>query len=590
MTMKPKLKFGRKGTFLAAVLLTLAAASAYSQSPWAATQPAGPVALSGATLNGMATARGHSTAAWFEWGGDASYGHATALTNIGTSGLVARVSASIDGLAPGTTYHYRLVGSNDLGTVYGADSVFTTGMKVATWTDLSGLRPAIPPGLTNVVGIANGHGHSLAITSDGTVAAWGVGIPFMTGDYGQTNVPAGLSNVVAVAGGWVHSLALRQDGTVIVWGKYMSPLKAAYVPAGLSNAVAIAGGDSHSVALKSDGTVVAWGDNSFQQISVPHGLTNAVAIAAGSSHSLALRADGTVVAWGSDSGSPTPPSWLSNVVAISSETWHNLALRQDGTVVAWGNNSYGQSSVPVGLTNVLAIAAGMTHSLALKTDGTLVAWGDPRYVTNVPSGLSNVTAISSGDEHSSALAPVNLPPRALAKSATSAVNADVIISLAGWDPNGDTLSFRITSPPTKGTLYQYTGSGRGDAITAPDTPVSDALRVVFSPSLDSLGAPYTTFGFSTSDGQYESPPALATVTILPPPLVQAASFVQSSSNAGFALSFNGLSNAAYSVQASTNLVDWSRLGSAAQPSPSQFSFLDTGATNQPRRFYRVTSP
>ena len=324
---------------------------------------------------------------------------------------------------------------------------------------------------------------------------------------------------------------------------------------------------------------------------MPHGLTNVVAIAAGSSHNLALRADGTVVAWGTDSGgSPTPPSSLSNVVAISSETWHNLALRQNGTVVAWGANTFGQSSVPTGLTNVLAIAAGLEHSLALKTDGTLVAWGIASYVTNLSTGLSNVVAISSGDYHSLALTPANLPPRALARTATGAVNTDTIISLTGWDPNTDAISFRITTLPTNGTLYQYTGSGRGEAISAPDTPVDDPLRVLFSPAPDSFGAPYTTFGFSARDGQYDSPPALETIKILPPPLLQAVSFVQSSSNAGFALSFSGFSNAAYSVQASTNLVDWSRLGSAAQPSPSQFSFLDTGATNQPRRFYRVATP
>jgi Regulator of chromosome condensation (RCC1) repeat len=576
-------------------LLMLAAAPALSQSPWAATQPAGPVGQAGATLNGMATARGYATAAWFEWGGDASYGHATTLTNIGTNRQVARVSAPIDGLAPGTTCHYRLVASNDFGTAFGADNVFTTGMKGATWNDPSGSSgnyPAIPRGLTNIVGQACGHVHSLAITSDGAVVTWGVGIPYFWDNYGQTNVPADLSNIVAVAGGWVHSLALRQDGTVCAWGTYLgSVIQPAYVPSGLSNVVAIAGGDAHSLALKSDGTVVGWGDNSFQQIAVPHGLTNVVAIAAGSAHSLALKADGKVVAWGRYPGYviQTPPSDLSNVVAIAAETWHNLALRRDGTVVAWGANTDGQSSVPAGLSNVLAIAAGLEHSLALKTDGTLVAWGNAAYVTNVPAGLSSVIAISSGDYHSLALTPVNLPPRALAHSAAGALNTDVIISLEGWDPNGDALSFRISSPPTNGTLYQYTGSGRGDPITARDTPVSNALWVLFSPSLDSLGAPYTTFGFSASDGQYDSLPALATVTILPPLLVQAAGFVQSS-NAGFALSFDGLSNAAYSVQASTNLVNWSRIGAASQPSPGQFFFLDTGATNRPQRFYRVTSP
>ena len=35
---------------------------------------------------------------------------------------------------------------------------------------------------------------------------------------GQSDVPAGLSNVVAVAAGGQHSLALKADGTVVAWG------------------------------------------------------------------------------------------------------------------------------------------------------------------------------------------------------------------------------------------------------------------------------------------------------------------------------------------------------------------------------------
>jgi len=423
------------------------------------------------------------------------------------------------------------------------------------------------------------------------VVAWGVGVPGFYHNFGQTNVPAGLTNVVAVAGGWLHSLALRQDGTVSAWGEYESPQQPAYVPTGLSNVVAIAGGDSHSLALRSDGTVLAWGGNFYDQTNVPAKLTNVTAIAAGSTHSLALRADGTVVSWGEDAfaNPTTPPTWLSNVVAISSETWHNLALRSDGTVVAWGSNAYGQTNVPVGLSNVIAVAAGFQQSLALKADGTLVAWGNTAYVTNVPVALTNVVAISSGDYHSLAVAPVNLPPRAFFTSATGAVNKDLVISLGGWDPNGDRLSFQITSPPTNGALYQYTGTGRGDPITSPDTDVPDPFHVVFAPSPDSFGAPYATVGFVASDGQYDSPPGSVTIMIVPPPSIEAAGFAQSGTQ-GFTVSFNGLSNATYGVQASTNLVSWSRLGTASQPSPGQFLFLDTGVTNWPWRFYRVTSP
>jgi hypothetical protein len=169
------------------------------------------------------------------------------------------------------------------------------------------------------------------------------------------------------------------------------------------------------------------------------------------------------------------------------------------------------------------------------------------------------------------------------------LNTDLIITLAARDPNGDSLGFQITSLPTNGTLYQYTGSGRGDPITSPGSSLSDPLRLVFSPSADSFGAPYTSFSYIVSDGQYDSTPSLVTVNIVPPPVIGAAGFVASGSP-GFALNFNGLSNASYAVLASTNLVNWSRLGPATQPSPGQFFFLDPGATNRPFRFYRLTSP
>ncbi|MCX6923293.1 MAG: hypothetical protein NT154_08805, partial [Verrucomicrobia bacterium] len=47
---------------------------------------------------------------------------------------------------------------------------------------------------------------------DRMVVAWGVN------NYGQCNVPLGLRNVVGLAGGMDHSLALLADGEVAVWG------------------------------------------------------------------------------------------------------------------------------------------------------------------------------------------------------------------------------------------------------------------------------------------------------------------------------------------------------------------------------------
>src|SRR5262249_2802482 len=66
--------------------------------------------------------------------------------------------------------------------------------------NLSG--PALPAGLTNIVDIAAGYTHGLALRSNGAVVGWG------DNSFGETQIPAALSNVVAVAAGNHISLAL----------------------------------------------------------------------------------------------------------------------------------------------------------------------------------------------------------------------------------------------------------------------------------------------------------------------------------------------------------------------------------------------
>jgi len=133
--------------------------------------------------------------------------------------------------------------------------------------------------LTDVVAIAAGYSHSLALKRDGTVVRWGNDF------FGKGNVPLGLTNVVAIAAGDSHSLALKHDGTVVGWGE--NNFGQRDVPPGLTDVVAIAAGYRYSLALQRNGTVVPWGDLSFRQKEVPTGLTNVTTIAAGDNHSLA---------------------------------------------------------------------------------------------------------------------------------------------------------------------------------------------------------------------------------------------------------------------------------------------------------------
>src|SRR5438552_11715224 len=73
---------------------------------------------------------------------------------------------------------------------------------VVAWGEQS---QSLPVGLSGIVEIQAGWQHSLARTTNGTVAGWGFN------NQGALNIPSGLSNVVAVAAGGLHSLALRSD-------------------------------------------------------------------------------------------------------------------------------------------------------------------------------------------------------------------------------------------------------------------------------------------------------------------------------------------------------------------------------------------
>jgi alpha-tubulin suppressor-like RCC1 family protein len=266
---------------------------------------------------------------------------------------------------------------------------------VAAWGSDSQGQLAWPVNATNVIGVAAGGGHSLAVREDGSVLGWGLN------DSGQTNTPSSLTNAIAVAAGNKHGLALRDNGTVMAWGRNTEGQT--NVPSGLTNVMAIAACGNQSIALRSNGTVTNWG-NTFGTI--PSNLTDAIAIAAGTNFSLALRSNGTVLAWGNNgNGQTNVPAGLTNVVAIAAGDFHALALKVDGTVTNWGLNTSGQTNVPSGLSNVLAIAAGRAHSVALKNDGTVVCWGDNSLgQTNIGSGLNGIKLLAAGGNHTLASA------------------------------------------------------------------------------------------------------------------------------------------------------------------------------------------
>ena len=178
--------------------------------------------------------------------------------------------------------------------------------------------------------------------------------------YGQCSCPTGLSNVVAIAAGEFHSLALTRDGTVVTWGDNRNGQCSG--PA-VTNASAIAAGTYFTLATKRDGSVVAFGDNSCGQTNVPAAVTSSTSIAGGTCFSLAARIDGSVISWGSGS-LPT----LSNVISVAAGRAHGLALigtrtaalsieHQNGTAnLGWSDTAFQLQTT----TNVLDATSWQT--------------------------------------------------------------------------------------------------------------------------------------------------------------------------------------------------------------------------------------
>ncbi len=344
-------------------------------------------------------------------------------------------------------------------------------------TILSHSTPQPVPGLTRVVSISAGIYHMLAVLSDGTVKTWGKNESGQLGNGTTSTQPTltpidiGLTNIKAVAAGYFHSLALSSNGTIMAWGHNLegelgdgsftsnsSPVKVSST----TTYRAIACGRLHSLAITVAGGVHAWGSDEFGQLgddkesvnkSVPtpvFEITNALSIAAGENHSLAGIADGSVRTWGkndycqlglglgaggnNDTDNrflPETPKANAVTRVFAGET-HSGYMSADSWFATWGNNSHGQCNrsttdlvvnAPMGRFlphNFHATGSGFgNHTLYVADDGTVHGWGSnltgelgngangviqpTEVITTTNWSLDAIVAIDAGRSHSIAL-------------------------------------------------------------------------------------------------------------------------------------------------------------------------------------------
>jgi alpha-tubulin suppressor-like RCC1 family protein len=248
------------------------------------------------------------------------------------------------------------------------------------------------PDFTNVVNVAAGYQHTLALCANGTVWAWGNDV-FGGGEQPTTGVLG--------VGSLLYAYFL-ENGNASTNSPIQSLVTNAFI-------VAVAAGNGFSLALDNTGQVWGWGDNEYGEI--------------GSGAATGIYTD-------AGTNLPILVQGISNVIAIaagdnyagSSGGGHSIALTSAKQVWTWGDNEFGELGrgtltydptprVVTALTNqnVVAIAGGVGFTLAVTSNGQVYAWGDNTYgelgtntsavaLTNLPmlvSGISNAVWVSA---------------------------------------------------------------------------------------------------------------------------------------------------------------------------------------------------
>ena len=295
------------------------------------------------------------------------------------------------------------------------------------------VKVSFPSG-TVITAIAAGEYSAYALTSTGQVFAWGYNSDGALGDGSMaesSDVPVAVSlpsgtKVTAIAAEDLGGLALTSAGTVLAWG---------YGGDGeLGNGTTNNSGTPVAVSVPS-------GDKIASIAAAPYNgyvITSAAAELTWGLNNLGQLGDGTTA----DSDVPVSPLLPSDtrIVAAGGGQDTSYALTSAGQELAWGFGGFGSlgdgtddsSDAPVAVslpagTDVTAIAAEYYSGLARTAAGTLLAWGEGYYgdlgngstassdlpvTVDLPAGISVTQAgLSMDDGGAAVVSPVTLVTR-----------------------------------------------------------------------------------------------------------------------------------------------------------------------------------
>jgi RHS repeat-associated protein len=166
------------------------------EKPAVTTEAASGLSAEAATLNGKVNPNGIATTYQFEYGTTTSYGtKVPASPGSAGSGTAAKaVSQAVSGLKAGTTYHFRLIATNEAGIRTGEDKTFTTPVLPTATTEAA---TGVNEKEATLKASVNPNGSSTTYQFEyGTTTSYGTKVPFSPESVGAGKTAVAVSKAI----------------------------------------------------------------------------------------------------------------------------------------------------------------------------------------------------------------------------------------------------------------------------------------------------------------------------------------------------------------------------------------------------------
>lgn len=291
--------------------------------------------------------------------------------------------------------------------------VYVWGYTKSLLTDVGNIPEEVQK--ANIVHVAAGTDHILAVGDDGTVYGWGNN---NLGQFGPApeNDPSRMflyewcpknvlngeldpTQIKQVVCGKQTSAILMNDGTYYVWGnKGIGAINLDTIKK-VTNVEKVALTSESIVLLLKDGTICSDGVVTFEKATfMKDGKKEQVVLkdylaennlkavdigSAGKSVAIVLDDGSLLVSGNTPNGEDAIPAFKADekIVSVKGGEKHYTVLTDKGTVYSWGSNALKQTDVPEDMEGVSEIYAGTFQNYAVDEDGKLVEkWGLKGYL------------------------------------------------------------------------------------------------------------------------------------------------------------------------------------------------------------------